>query len=215
MVALKSDTPQTRTRQQLLEAAGQVFAEQGYRAATVREICLRAAANVASIHYHFGDKERLYIAVLRYAQERAVEANPQLWGDAGTASPEGQLKIFVRSFLAQLLDPGPLAWDGKLIAREMIEPTVAMDVVVEERIRPLSNRVRDIVRSLLGAHASDEAVREAQFSVVSQCVFYHHCREAILRLYPEFKATQAEIDKLADHITAFSLAGLKAKAHQK
>ncbi|MDB6056250.1 MAG: transcriptional regulator, TetR family [Verrucomicrobiales bacterium] len=215
MVALKSDTSQTRTRQQLLEAAGQVFAEHGYRAATVREICLRAGANVASIHYHFGDKERLYIAVLRYAHERSNEANPDLSRPNDSNSPEEQLKIFVRSFLTQLLERSPLAWDGKLIAREMVEPTSAIDIVIDERMKPLSKRVRDIVRSLLGVNATEDSIRESEFSIVSQCVFYHHCREAILRLYPKFKATGPEIDKLADHITAFSLAGLKAKAQRK
>ena len=48
------------TRRQLLEAAGAVFAEAGYRDATVREICRRAHANIAAINYHFGDKEKLY-----------------------------------------------------------------------------------------------------------------------------------------------------------
>jgi TetR/AcrR family transcriptional regulator, regulator of cefoperazone and chloramphenicol sensitivity len=55
------------TRQRLLEAAGEVFADLGFRSATVRDICRRADANIAAVHYHFGDKEQLYAAAVHYA----------------------------------------------------------------------------------------------------------------------------------------------------
>src|SRR3954466_1727491 len=99
MVALNTDTSLAKTRQQLIEAAGQVFAEHGYRAATVREICMRAGANVASIHYHFGDKEKLYLEVLRYAHQKDNESNPGLSKTAAHLSPEERLKQFIKSLL--------------------------------------------------------------------------------------------------------------------
>jgi AcrR family transcriptional regulator len=215
MVALNTENPQAKTRQQLIEAAGQVFAEHGYRAATVREICMRAGANVASIHYHFGDKERLYLEVLRYAQKQDMQSNPALAKTAATLSPEERLKEFIKSFLLKLLDPGPMEWDGKLLAREMVEPTVGMDVVVGERVRPMHEHIRAILKGFLGEHASDDDLREAEFSVVGQVVFYHHCRSVVHRLYPRYKISRVEIDKLVEHITAFSLAGLKAKGKRK
>ncbi|MGZ4961759.1 MAG: CerR family C-terminal domain-containing protein [Limisphaerales bacterium] len=212
---MNSEPSQTKTRQQLLEAAGQVFAEHGYRAATVREICLRAGANVASIHYHFGDKEKLYLEVLRYAQLLDIQANPGLAKADRKISPDEQLKGFIRSLLVKLLSPGSVAWDGKLLAREMVEPSVGMDVVINERVRPMHKHIREILRAFLGAQATEDELREFEFSIVSQCVFYHHCKEVVFRLYPRFKPNGPEIDKLAEHITAFSLAGLQAKAQRK
>ena len=43
-----------------MDAAGEIFAEYGYRAATVRQICEKAGANIAAVNYYYGDKERLY-----------------------------------------------------------------------------------------------------------------------------------------------------------
>jgi AcrR family transcriptional regulator len=77
------DPTMTETRQRLLEAAGAVFAERGFRATTVREICHRARANLAAVNYHFGDKERLYGAVLQYALRYALQKYPPTLGPGG------------------------------------------------------------------------------------------------------------------------------------
>src|SRR5271169_1596249 len=91
------DKYHAETRRQLLEAAGEVFAESGFRDATVREICRRAGANIAAVNYHFGDKETLYAEVLRYSQGRALEKYPPLLGVAADAPPEKKLRAFVQS----------------------------------------------------------------------------------------------------------------------
>ena len=56
--------PDDRTRERLINAAGEVFAEQGFHATTIRDICTKADANVAAVNYHFRDKMGLYVAVL-------------------------------------------------------------------------------------------------------------------------------------------------------
>jgi hypothetical protein len=46
--------------------------------------------------------------------------------------------------------------------------------------------------------------------VVSQCVFYQHCRPLVSRLFPKLEPLDAAgIEQLADHITRFSLAAMK------
>src|SRR5262245_49952634 len=120
------------TRQQLLEAAADVFADAGYRAATVREICERAGANIAAVNYHFGDKEKLYRAVLRDTYRAAVKKYPADFGLPPRATPEQRLRAFIHSLLLRIFSAGPSARHGKLMAREMIEPTGALDLVVKE-----------------------------------------------------------------------------------
>lgn len=200
------------TRRQLLEAAGEVFAEAGFRDATVREICRRAGANVAAINYHFGDKETLYAEVLRYAHGKALEKYPPLLDVAADAPAEKKLRAFVLSFLLRIFDKGRAAWHGKLMSREMIEPTGALDSLVEERMRPMAGQLWQIVAEILDRPVNDELVRLCAFSVVSQCVFYHHCRSVVSRLVPKhLPQDAADIERLADHITKFSLAAMKSR----
>lgn len=64
------------TRERILQAAAEVFADSGFERATVREICSRASVNVAAINYHFRDKENLYIEVLKYSKALAFKKIP-------------------------------------------------------------------------------------------------------------------------------------------
>lgn len=197
------------TRQRLLDAAGEVFAERGFRTATVREICRRARANVAAVNYHFGDKAGLYAAVLRYAHRCALaKYPPDLQAGAG-ATAEQQLHAFIEAFVRRIFDDGQPAWHGKLISREMIEPTPALDVLVEEEIRPQAEQLTAIVRALLGPGASEEQVRLSMMSIVGQCVFYHHARPLLSRLFPAQQYTSGDIARLTEHITRFSLGALR------
>lgn len=195
------------TRQRLLEAAGEIFAERGFHNTSVRDICQRAGANVAAVNYHFGDKSKLYGEVLRYAHVCAADDINELFPDSAT--PEESLGFFVRNFLQRTLHQGRPAWHGKLMAREMADPTDALDSLVQEHIRPRFERLLMIIAGVIGAPVDHPAVRWHSASVISQCLFFFHNRPVIQRLYPDLTYTEQEIDFLAAHITRFSLMGLR------
>lgn len=206
---IPSGAGQAETRQRLLEAAGEVFAERGFHGATIREICLRAGANGAAVNYHFGDKVRLYAEVLKYSNRCAALKHPPDMGLAPGAAPRARLRVFIRSMFLRTFDEGQPAWRGRLMSREMIEPTAALDSLVEEEIGPRAEMLRDIVRDLLGDRADDETVRLCSLSIVGQVHFHHHARPLIDRLYPDQGYGSDEIERLAEHVTDFALAGLK------
>jgi len=58
------DGDPAETRRDILRAAEESFAAAGFVGATTRQVAARAGVNVATLHYHFGNKERLYRAVL-------------------------------------------------------------------------------------------------------------------------------------------------------
>ena len=202
---------QVDTRQRLVEAAGEVFASQGFRSATVRDICQRAGANVAAVNYHFGDKEKLYLEVLRYAHTCAFTKYPPDMGLKAGATAKQRLHAFVRSFLFRVLDTGRPAWHGKLMMREISDPTGALDVIVKDGIRPHFAALSGVVSELLGPKlaADPERVRFAAWSVVGQCIFYFFARPVILYLHPAQGYGPDDIEAMARHVTDFSLAALK------
>ena len=105
--------------------------------------------------------------------------------------------------------PAVPAGTAKIIAREMVEPTRALDTLLEEVARPLHRELATIVRRLLGSAATDENVRLGALSIMGQCVYYHHARTVLKRLYPEQKYGAEDIARMVDHITKFSLAGMQ------
>jgi TetR/AcrR family transcriptional regulator, regulator of cefoperazone and chloramphenicol sensitivity len=197
------------TQKRLLEAAGEVFAEYGYRAATVRQICEKAGANIAAVNYHFGDKESLYMAVLRFVPKSYAEKNPSHLSLSAKATPEQKLRACIHSLLRRVFDNGRPGWHTKILAREMIEPTRALDMLVEEGGRPMHKELALIIRELFGSAATDKAVRLCTMSIMSQCVYYYHARPVITRLYPQQKYGSSDIEEIAEHITLFSLFAVK------
>lgn len=199
------------TKTRLLEAAGEIFSEKGFKAATVREICRSAKANVAAVHYHFGDKAGLYKALLAEAFESGLRRYPTTMNVAPGAGCEERLFAYVHSFLLRMLGSGRTAWCGKLMARELHEPTEALDHVVERYIIPLAEELRGIVAEVLGggAKAGDARTLVCAMSVVGQCQYVFRSRAVIGRLAPQVRFDEEGILGLARHITAFSLSALR------
>ena len=204
-----STTMHDATRTRLLEAAGHVFAEHGFERATIREICGRAKANIALVKYYFGGKDGLYADVLAHGARQSINAFPPDLGLSATPSPEDRLHAFIHSFLCRLLKTDQQAgWYATLCAQEMIVPTAALNRVVQDVIRPLAERLNVIVKQLT-PKASAEQIRRCSLSIVGQCLFYRHSRPVIERLYGVQRYADADITRLADHITQFSLAALR------
>lgn len=201
---------QTATQEKLLLAAGEVFAERGYKDATVREICDRAEANVAAVSYHFGDKAGLYAAVLEYAYKLASQRTPVEAFFAKARTREERLTALVEMMFTRIIDPGRPSWHGVLMAREMVEPTPALDRVVAQAIAPMWERVREIVREFLGARATEEDIDMAGNSLIGQILHYKHARPVITRIQSRSVYSNEQIDAWARHVAAFTIAGLKA-----
>jgi AcrR family transcriptional regulator len=204
-----------QTRDRLLQAAVEVFGERGFRDATVRDICARAGVNVASVNYYFHGKEALYSEALAFAFREADRKYPPDAAADETLSAEERLRHVVYTLLRRLMDDSHLGCHGKLIAREIADPTHALDHIVETTMRPRFRVLRDIVPRLLGPGWNQADIDRCIHGIIGQCLVYRHSRPLIERLCPEIVAGPEAIERTAELIVRFSLAALKQLAAEK
>jgi AcrR family transcriptional regulator len=204
----RSTSGSCETRRRLIEAAGEVFAEHGFQNATIRQICDRADANVAAVNYHFRDKAELYEAVLRYSHCAAEAAYATAKLSVEAPAPE-RLAGYVRTTMSRILDEGRPAWHGKLMSREMTEPTAGLDSLVRDVFRTRFKELFGIVGELLGPSASEDDIAKCANSVLAQIVFYQHCKPLLVRMEADLRYDKVGIEALVQHVTRFSLFALK------
>ena len=197
---------QGSTRDRLLAAARAVFSEHGFQGATVRDICRRAEVNLAAVNYHFSGKEALFVAALNFEPLHALKNNV-----ASESCAKARLQRFIEDFLTQLMNENGTP-QCQLMMRELIEPTLALDNIVQEVVAPLHEFVSQLVRDVVGAKVTPADLRRCVFSIFGQCLFYRHSHAVVRRLHPKLRYDKKEIAATAHHITEFTLAGLKQVA---
>ncbi|MCL2647355.1 MAG: CerR family C-terminal domain-containing protein [Phycisphaerales bacterium] len=213
MPNVKNNAAAQETRRRLIEAAGEIFAERGLHAATTKEITDRAGVNAAAINYHFRDKFELYAAVIRHALSQAPVAFLTHAADAPPPPPEDRLRAYVTNILQDFRSSSRPAWHATLIAHELVQPTAALQAVMEELIRPWVDYIEGIVRDILGPDAPRDQIIRAAMSVSSQCFLYRYKSQLTYWLYPQL-LHEENLQPGIDHIVAFSLAALRGLRSQ-
>ena len=204
-------SPDVETHARLLESASRLFAERGFGKVTVREICRDADANVAAVSYHFRDKLGLYMAVVDAALETIRRANDATMDVPATASAAERIRHYVRTYLPRIIRAeGRTERIHKLMRHEMAEPTPAARLIVEQIIVPRIDFLREAIAELIGADTDDVRVSRSVMSLQAQCMFYAPDRFKSAA-FPGWQPTDdASIAAAADHITEFSLAGIRS-----
>lgn len=102
-----------QTRQVMLRAAREVFAEHGFAEANVAEVVTRAGSSVGSLYHHFGGKTELFLALYedhQAAHEQASASSVARARQEGVEDPVELLIAGTRAYLAG-------AWDRRDLVR--------------------------------------------------------------------------------------------------
>jgi AcrR family transcriptional regulator len=204
-VAIREDGKETRLK--LLNAACEIFGRKGYRTTRVADICRQAGANVASVNYHFGDKASLY----REAWQHALDYfQRHVVLDVDAESPQDELRRYIQAIMSQFSATGEMSYFGRLYLMELVNPTGLIQDAWHEMIEPRRRRLHALIRRIAGPATRDITILFCEQSIINQC-------RALLTIKPDDlqhmlgrPLSPDLIRRFADHIAAFSLAGIQA-----
>ncbi|MGZ4958242.1 MAG: CerR family C-terminal domain-containing protein [Methylomonas sp.] len=212
MTDLKTKSEKTRYR--LLTAASRIFAEKGFQDATIAEICEHAKTNIASVNYHFHDKETLYLESWRFAFNQELALYPADGGVAGDATPEQRLAGLIQSLISRVADDN--AYSFAIIHKEMAQPTHLLAHILEQEINPQRQKMFGLLRECLGQAANDRHLQYCHASIMGQCFQLLRLKQ-MQHVRPHRSPTidLNDVRAFAEHVVHFSLAGIQALRSQQ
>jgi len=199
--------PSEVTRERILKAAGRLFAERGYEATSVRVIVAKARVNQAAINYHFAGKDGLYREVLRAAFRALTEHQLSHVEETKEMSREKALAEFVRHQLRPLMARDELSRHIRIFNWEAVRPTAVYRKLMTEEAAPFMGLAVDLVRRFMPA-ADRRTLVVAAVWLIGQCSIFVRNREQLANPPVALELDEAAVERLADLVTAWALAGL-------
>lgn len=173
------------TRRQLVSAALDLFARDGFEATSTRAIVARAGTNIASIAYHFGGKDGLRLACADAVAEaigqvaRALPAEP-------AALDKGRARAILRRLLRRIVTfltvtPAAAGLVGFLL-RELAEPeSPVLERLYHTLVAPRHQALCALWAAATGADPDSEDTRIAVFSFVGQAAYFRLAAPVVQR----------------------------------
>jgi AcrR family transcriptional regulator len=201
------------TGDRILAAAQKLFAEKGFDSTSVRDITTEAACNVASVNYHFGGKDNLYLETFRATLKALREQRLLILGELMDRTPPPTLEEFLQSFAEGFIDPlvdqnlGPRFM--ALVTREMFDPRLPRDVFLSEFIHPVLERAL-VALEKSGPPLDPADGRLCIMAMVGQLL--HAIKAHHLFTQHESDAMPADIADYIPHFVRFAAGGIRACA---
>ena len=184
-----------QTRSTLLQAAMTEFSDNGFHAASNRDIAQHAQTNQALIGYHFGGKQGLYLAVFQFISEQIqtqtgsiiaqmeAQLSSLLEGEPLDAEAReacivlilGLVERMAKLFVSPLFKPA-----AQLILREQQKPTKAFDILYESFMRRSLRVVTDLVQRIRPGDSREEA-SVLVITILGQILVFRAARSTALR----------------------------------
>jgi len=130
---------QQRNRGLILEAALDVFAQHGYRGATLDQIATQAGLSKPNILYYFGGKEDIHVTLLNGLMDRWLAPMREI-------DPEGEPLEELLSYVHRKLEMSrEFPRESRLFANEVLQGAPRMRPHLESVLKPLVDRTAILI----------------------------------------------------------------------
>ncbi len=198
------------TKNKIISAATEEFAEHGYHAATIRNICKRAGVNIAAINYHFSGKTELYRRALEmvFAFKLPLPCAEKIYSDDDL---ESVLRDWIKTFLYRGNDKKILENRllEKIVYHEMLNPSEIFNEIFDAYLKPDVVSLEKILSKGLPPDTAEKEIKMRVFSILGSCVFYFFHYRVVEKICNEGNFLENNMDMIVNHITGQSLLGLK------
>jgi len=197
------------TKDRILGAAEELFAQFGFAGTSLRQVTSRADVNIAAVNYHFGSKENLVNEVFRRRMDEMSEQRLSRLRESQENSPgelEPILAAFIQPALALTLDRHGSAF-VRVLARAYAEKN--------DRLRKfLSDNYGQVLREFAKALAPclPELGKEDLYwrmDFIAGALTYAMADFGLIKR-PAAMSEKAFADKTAQALIRFGAAGLRA-----
>jgi len=195
-----------KTQEKLLDAAEALFCEKGFEGTSVRDLTTAAGCNVASVNYHFGGKDKLYVEMFRRQMRRLFERHKELI-DSLAENSDAKLEDLVRGAITGPLKAIESEDKSAAVMKMLVREVLNQHVDKNEIISDLKNEFFPLFCEAMMRFCPGldlEPARLCMFTldalVVHPILFY----EIYLETVPGIKA-----DGIIEHIVKFSSAGIR------
>ena len=200
------------TRDRILVAAQKLFAQKGFDGTSVRDITTEAGCNVASVNYHFGGKDKLYLETFRSMLTLLRDRRLEMMADLMAPEPSPPLEEFVKTFAVIMLEP--LVDDDRgrmflnIVSREMIAPRLPQGVLLEEFFEPMMERSTAALEKV-GPPLDVISARMCVMSMVGQLLHSLKAHHLLADLGRSDVLPLQHADQIS-HFVRFSVGGIRA-----
>ncbi len=196
------------TRASIMAQGARLFAKHGYDATSIRDVCEAAGANIAAIHYYFGDKQGLYATILKESFEKDTRPYPNpVWDN--TALPQDFLEEFIFRILSRMHRTRKAEWHMEMMRREMSFPSAPF----QKFIKQIVQQDFEVFKRALAAFSpkvDDETISRAVLCITGQMGAYTYHPPAFLQLcLPNLRLDKEGCRTTARAIVHFALSGLQ------